>query len=87
MSLKCEPASEPLHIFLPLIPESLDHTPHILIPHEAYSLNPAPCTLNPKPQTLIHVPYSLHPTPFILHPQPYTLHPTPTIRNPEPYTI
>jgi len=76
MSLKYEPASEPLHISHP--------EPGTL--HQGLELRDDDddderfSTLNPQP-------YTLHPTPYTLTPKPSTLNPQPYTRTPNPLTL
>jgi len=91
MSLKYEPASEPLHMRSQHTDTTTragyklqDDLMESAGGFEPQSLNPKPQTQNPKPQTLNPKPQTLNPTPYTLHHEPCTLNPKPYTLNPEP---
>jgi len=102
MSLKYEPASEPLHISVKYL-----FSDSLLVGgrtgtgsrsrrswrargcrRSAASPLPALHHRSRTPHTLHTKPYTLHPTPYTLHPTPYTLHTKPTLHPATPcYTL
>jgi len=88
MSLKYEPASEPLPtrcVRRTRRAEDFTLWSSIYTPHPTpYTLHPTPFILHPTPYTLHPSPYTLHPTPHTLHPTPFTLHPSPYAPHPTP---
>ena len=71
MSLKYEPASEPLYIERSA-KDAKDQKKLAGKP-----AHPKPCTLHPTPYTLNPKPQTPNPTLYTLHPTPYTPHPAP----------
>ena len=81
MSLKYEPASEPLCISVKNVFSNWQGVSRLLGSYHRVE----PAVQARLPQTLHLIPYNC--TPYTLHPTPYTLHPTPYTLNPTPYTL
>ena len=85
MSLKYEPASEPMATSLGAQTELEEERQAARLGGlNSSTLHPALYTLQPTPYTLYPAPYTLHPAPYTLHPDAYTLYPMPFTLHPTP---